>query len=113
MLEGEREKLIKMEERLHDPAEGLEAIWNQVTANLRNGAATAEDADIVNWLAKRKLISATDLHPDLAAIHEEGVKTAAQIGVPQFAMHSIRELAGAADTGHLLAALKAFFAYNG
>jgi len=41
-----------------------------------------------------------------------GVRTL-DIGVPTFAMHSIRELAGAADTGHLLAALKAFFAYNG
>jgi aspartyl aminopeptidase len=41
-----------------------------------------------------------------------GVRTL-DIGVPTFAMHSIRELAGAGDTGHLLAALKAFFAYNG
>jgi len=41
-----------------------------------------------------------------------GVRTL-DIGVPTFAMHSIRELAGAADTGHLFTALKAFFAYNG
>jgi aspartyl aminopeptidase len=41
-----------------------------------------------------------------------GVRTL-DVGVPTFAMHSLRELAGAADTGHLLAALKAFFAYNG
>lgn len=41
-----------------------------------------------------------------------GVRTL-DIGVPTFAMHSIRELAGAADTGHLFTALEAFFAYNG
>ena len=41
-----------------------------------------------------------------------GVRTL-DVGVPTFAMHSIRELAGSADTGHLFTALKAFFAYNG
>jgi len=37
-----------------------------------------------------------------------GVRTL-DIGVPTFAMHSIRELAGTRDTGYLLAALKAFY----
>ena len=37
-----------------------------------------------------------------------GVRTL-DIGVPTFAMHSIRELAGAADTDHLYTAVKAFF----
>jgi aspartyl aminopeptidase len=41
-----------------------------------------------------------------------GVRTL-DVGVPTFAMHSIRELAGAHDTRHLLAALAAFFAYGG
>lgn len=38
-----------------------------------------------------------------------GVRTL-DVGVPTFAMHSIRELAGAADTGHLYTAVQAFFA---
>jgi aspartyl aminopeptidase len=37
-----------------------------------------------------------------------GVRTL-DVGVPTFAMHSIRELAGAADTRHLYTAVKAFF----
>jgi aspartyl aminopeptidase len=37
-----------------------------------------------------------------------GVRTL-DVGVPTFAMHSIRELAGAADTGYLRTALKAFY----
>jgi aspartyl aminopeptidase len=40
-----------------------------------------------------------------------GVRTL-DVGVPTFAMHSIRELAGAQDTEHLYKALKAFFAYR-
>jgi len=39
-----------------------------------------------------------------------GVRTL-DVGVPTFAMHSIRELAGSQDSGHLYTALRAFFAY--
>ena len=41
-----------------------------------------------------------------------GVRTL-DVGVPTFAMHSIREMAGARDTEYLYRALKAFFAYRG
>jgi aspartyl aminopeptidase len=41
-----------------------------------------------------------------------GVRTL-DIGVPTFAMHSIRELAGARDSEYLYQALKAFFAWQG
>ncbi len=37
-----------------------------------------------------------------------GINTV-DIGVPQLAMHSIRELAGAEDYGYLLSALTAFY----
>jgi len=40
-----------------------------------------------------------------------GIRTL-DIGVPTFAMHSIRELGGARDTDHLYTALKAFFNYR-
>ena len=39
---------------------------------------------------------------------EIGIRTL-DIGVPTFGMHSIRELAGSEDTGHLLTALSAFY----
>lgn len=42
---------------------------------------------------------------------ELGVKTL-DIGVPTFAMHSIRELAGSRDTGYLASALTAFFNHD-
>ena len=38
-----------------------------------------------------------------------GVRTL-DVGVPTFAMHSVRELAGSLDTGYLYTALKEFFA---
>jgi aspartyl aminopeptidase len=41
-----------------------------------------------------------------------GVRTL-DIGVPTFAMHSIRELAGARDTAYLHRALQAFFDWQG
>jgi aspartyl aminopeptidase len=37
-----------------------------------------------------------------------GVKTV-DVGVPTFAMHSIREMAGIADTDHMIAALAGFY----
>ena len=40
-----------------------------------------------------------------------GVKTI-DVGVPTFAMHSIREMAGAKDTSYLYQALKAFFSHR-
>jgi aspartyl aminopeptidase len=36
------------------------------------------------------------------------VKTV-DVGVPTFAMHSIREMAGIADTDHMIAALAGFY----
>lgn len=81
-----RHPLVERVVAYDNPAEGLDQIWGEVIANLRKGAATAEDAEFVNWLAKHKLVSATDLHPQLAALHEDGLKTAAAIRVPEFAV---------------------------
>ncbi|MFT5466521.1 MAG: hypothetical protein ACI8UO_001621 [Verrucomicrobiales bacterium] len=81
-----RHPLIERVVESDDPAEGLDQVWSEVVSNLRKSAATAEDAEIVNWIAKHNLLRAADLNPALAAIHEDGLKTAGTIRVPQFAV---------------------------
>jgi len=93
----------------------------KINANQRY-ATSSDSAALFRLLCERAGVPVQSfvMRSDLACGSTIGPLTAANIGVrtldvgvPTFAMHSIRELAGAADTGHLLAALKAFFAYNG
>ena len=79
-------------------AHGLDRVWSEVVANLRKGAGTAEDAAVVNWLAGHGLLTAADLNPALAGIREDGLKTAANIRVPQFAVAMAQ---GTPENGHV------------
>ena len=93
----------------------------KINANQRY-ATSSESAALFRLLCEQAGVPVQSfvVRTDMACGSTIGPLTAANIGVrtldvgvPTFAMHSLRELAGAADTGHLLAALKAFFAYNG
>ena len=58
----------------------MNEVWHEVTYNLREGSAQAEDVEIVNWMAEHGLITLAD--PSL----EKGRLLAAGIRVPDFAV---------------------------
>ncbi|MEZ5524218.1 MAG: M18 family aminopeptidase [Pseudomonadales bacterium] len=63
------------------------------------------DIPVQSFVVRSDMACGSTIGPIAAT--ETGVKTL-DIGVPSFAMHSIRELAGAADPFHLYGALRAF-----
>ncbi|HWV16007.1 MAG TPA: M18 family aminopeptidase [Cellvibrio sp.] len=92
----------------------------KVNANQRY-ATTSETSGFFQWLCEQeqvplqKFVARTDMGcgstigPIVAST--VGVKTL-DVGVPTFAMHSIRELAGVKDAYYLYRAGRAFFRYN-
>ncbi|MDT8388268.1 MAG: M18 family aminopeptidase [Thiogranum sp.] len=89
----------------------------KINANQRY-ASTSEGAALFRHLCEQENIPMQSfvVRSDLACGSTVGPITSANIGVrtldvgaPTFAMHSIREFAGAEDTGHLYRALKGFF----
>ncbi len=89
----------------------------KINANQRY-ASTSEGAALFRHLCEREKIPMQSfvVRSDLGCGSTVGPITSANIGVrtldvgvPTFAMHSIREFGGAEDTGHLYQALKAFF----
>lgn len=67
-------------------ARALDRVWTDVFASLRRGAGTAEDAAVVNRLGALGLLSAGDLHPALATVHDEGRAFAEGVSIPCFAL---------------------------
>ena len=63
---------------------------------------------VQSFVARTDMGCGSTIGPIVAS--EVGVKTI-DVGVPTFAMHSIRELAGAADSWYLYQVAKAFFTY--
>ncbi|MEX0614856.1 MAG: M18 family aminopeptidase, partial [Methylophaga sp.] len=64
------------------------------------------DVPLQDFVVRTDMACGSTIGPLTAA--QIGVKTL-DIGVPTFAMHSIRELAGSQDGWHLYRALKHFF----
>lgn len=63
---------------------------------------------VQTFVARTDMGCGSTIGPVVAS--EVGVKTI-DVGVPTFAMHSIRELAGSLDAGYLHAVLKGFYSY--
>jgi len=81
-------------------------------------ATTAETAGMLRWIAERAEVPLQEFvsRSDMPCGSTIGPITAARlgvpavdVGVPTFAMHSIRELAGTADVGALARLLEAFY----
>ena len=58
----------------------LDQVWDEVTANFREGSAQADEVEIVNWMTQNGLLTVSD--PYL----EEGRRLAGQVRVPDFAV---------------------------
>ncbi len=67
------------------------------------------DVPVQQFVARTDMGCGSTIGPVVAS--EVGVKTL-DIGLPTFAMHSIRELAGSRDLAHLYKVFNAFFAYG-
>jgi aspartyl aminopeptidase len=92
----------------------------KINANQRY-ASNSETAALFRFLCEQNKVPVQSyvVRSDMACGSTIGPLTAGSIGVrtldvgvATFAMHSIRETAGAADPEHLYRALTAFFAYN-
>ena len=68
--------------------------------------AAQEGVTVQTFVARSDMACGSTIGPLAAA--ETGVRTV-DVGVPQWAMHSVRELAGAADTFNLSRVLRRFF----
>jgi aspartyl aminopeptidase len=65
---------------------------------------------VQNFVARNDMPCGSTIGPITATLL--GVKTV-DVGIPTFAMHSIRELSGTQDSGYLAGALKVFFRHPG
>lgn len=89
---------------------------NQRYASTSDGSALFRllcqqvDVPVQNFVARTDMGCGSTIGPVIAS--EVGVRTL-DVGVPTFAMHSIRELAGTQDGWYLYRVLGAFYAYSG
>jgi aspartyl aminopeptidase len=81
---------------------------NSETAGLFRLLCEQEDIPVQSFVVRSDMACGSTIGPLTAS--RIGVGTL-DVGVPTFAMHSIRELAGARDTAYLHRALKRFLAY--
>ncbi|MBT8139418.1 MAG: M18 family aminopeptidase [Gammaproteobacteria bacterium] len=79
---------------------------NSETQAMFRAHCAAAKVPVQSFVVRSDMACGSTIGPITAS--ELGVRTL-DIGVPTFAMHSIRELAGGADTAHLYAALSAFY----
>jgi aspartyl aminopeptidase len=82
---------------------------NSETAALFRLLCEQNEVPVQSYVVRSDMACGSTIGPLTAG--NIGVRTL-DIGVPTFAMHSIRESAGAADLQHLCRVLTAFFAYN-
>ncbi|WP_213876267.1 M18 family aminopeptidase [Pseudomonas sp. dw_358] len=80
---------------------------NSESAGFFRHLCMAEEVPVQSFVVRSDMACGSTIGP-ITASHL-GVRTV-DIGVPTFAMHSIRELAGSHDLGHLVKVLGAFFA---
>ncbi len=83
---------------------------NSETAGLWRLLAEAEGVPVQSFVVRTDLACGSTIGPITAG--EIGVRTL-DVGVPTFAMHSIRELAGAADAVNLCRVLRRLYRYPG
>ena len=83
---------------------------NSETAGLVRLLAEEADVPLQSFVVRTDMACGSTIGPITAT--EIGVRTL-DIGVPTFAMHSIRELAGADDGWHLQRLLQQFFNHRG
>ncbi|MBV1877107.1 MAG: M18 family aminopeptidase [Pseudomonadales bacterium] len=79
---------------------------NSQTAGYFQALCDAQDIPCQKFVVRSDMACGSTIGPLTAS--ELGIQTI-DVGVPTFAMHSIRELAGNEDTEHLFSALKAFY----
>ncbi|NNC55505.1 MAG: M18 family aminopeptidase, partial [Pseudomonadales bacterium] len=82
---------------------------NSETQALFRASCAAAKVPLQSFVVRSDMACGSTIGPITAS--ELGVRTL-DIGVPTFGMHSVRELAGSADTGYLHAALIAFYKRN-
>ncbi|NND67977.1 MAG: M18 family aminopeptidase [Halioglobus sp.] len=83
---------------------------NSETSGLFRLLAAEENVPVQNFVVRSDMACGSTIGPITAGV--TGIRTL-DIGVPTFAMHSIRELAGAADAANLARILQRFFAHPG
>jgi len=83
---------------------------NSETAALFRHLCEQAEVPVQSFVVRSDMACGSTIGPLTAS--NIGVRTL-DVGVPTFAMHSIRELAGARDSGYLLRVLTAFFAWGG
>lgn len=82
---------------------------NSETAALFRLLCENADVPVQSFVVRSDMACGSTIGPITAS--NIGVRSL-DVGVPTFAMHSIRELAGSQDVAHLHKALKAFFVYS-
>ena len=80
---------------------------NSETAGFFRHLCMAEEVPVQSFVVRSDMGCGSTIGPITAG--QLGVRTV-DIGLPTFAMHSIRELAGSRDLGYLIKVLTAFYA---